>query len=149
MNPVAIGGLLTALVLFSGIIGQAFGGVIGDKYPRRKLIIFVLLANIPFLLLISTTSGYLLIGMAMLWGVANFTYQPITNSLITDLSNPTNRGTLFGLFHGISFGAGAFASTLAGYVGDRWNTQTIFLVMALIMLPAVFLALRMAYSKAS
>jgi FSR family fosmidomycin resistance protein-like MFS transporter len=147
IDPVTIGGLLTALVLFSGIVGQAFGGVIGDRYSRRKLMVFVLLVNIPFLLLISTTSGYLLIFMAMLWAVANFAYQPITNAFISDLSSPANRGTLFGIFHGLSFGVGAFASTLAGYIGDRWDTHNIFLAMAVILLPAIMLALRLAYPK--
>ncbi len=137
LAPVMIGGLLTALVLASGILGQILGGRWGDAYRRERILGMVVALNIPLLVLMSYTRGWVLMGVAILWGVINFTYQPISNALISDFSNPRNRGTLFGIFHGLTFGVGALAATLAGAVGDHWGTAAIFMVMGLLLLPAV------------
>jgi MFS family permease len=88
--------------------------------------------------MVSITKGYSVILIAMLWGIANFSYQPISNALISDFSNPRQRGTLFGFLHGLNFGIGALAATLAGAIGDRWGTAIIFAAMAILLIPAIF-----------
>ena len=137
LAPVVIGGLVMALVLASGILGQILGGRWGDAYRRERILWISVAANIPLLVLMTVTHGWVLIGVAMLWGIINFTYQPISNALISDFSNPRNRGTLFGILNGLNFGVGALASTVGGVVGDRWGTAAIFAVMGLLLLPAV------------
>ena len=85
----------------------------------------------------------MLIIAAIGWGVSNFVYQPIANSLIADFSSSRQRGTLFGLLNGVSFGVGALASVLAGAIADRWDTATIFLAMSVLLVPAVITGLFM------
>lgn len=138
LEPVMVGGFLTALVLASGILGQILGGIWGDRYARSRILIIVVALNVPFLVMVSTINGYFVILMAMLWGIINFSYQPISNALISDLSSPRQRGTLFGFLHGLNFGIGALAATLAGAIGDRWGTAIIFSAMAVLILPAIF-----------
>ncbi len=137
LAPVMVGGFLTALVLACGILGQTLGGVWGDRYPRHRIMVTVVALNIPLLILMTLTRGYFMVLLAALWGVVNFAYQPIANALISDFSNPRQRGTLFGILHGLTFGVGALAATLAGAIGDRWGTAAIFAVMGLLLLPAV------------
>ncbi len=137
VDPVLVGGLLTALVLASGIAGQILGGRLGDRYSRPRLLVLVVAANIPFLLAIAFLRGPLQVLAAVLWGVTNFSYQPIANALVADFSSARRRGSLFGILNGVSFGVGALAATLAGAVADRWDTAAIFLIMALLLLPAV------------
>jgi MFS family permease len=138
LEPVMVGGFLTALVLASGILGQFLGGIWGDRYARTRILIIVVALNIPLLVMVSAVKGYYVILVAMLWGIANFTYQPISNALISDFSNPRQRGTLFGFLHGLNFGIGALAATLAGAIGDRWGTAIIFAAMAILLIPAIF-----------
>ena len=57
----------------------------------------------------------------------NFAYQPISNSLVSDYTSPAQRGTLFGVLHGLTFGIGALAATIAGAIGDRWDIAAIFI----------------------
>ena len=109
-----MGGLLTALVLASGIIGQIMGGRLGDRYPRHKILGWVVAANIPTLLLMSYLKGPFIIVAAVVWGTTNFVYQPIANAIIADNSSIRQRGTLFGIFNGLAFGVGALAAALAG-----------------------------------
>ncbi len=137
LAPVMVGGFLTALVLASGILGQLLGGVWGDRYPRQRIMIAVVALNIPLLILMTLTRGYFMVLLAALWGVVNFAYQPIANALISDFSSPRQRGTLFGIFHGLTFGVGALAAMLAGAIGDAWGTAAIFATMGLLLLPAV------------
>ncbi|UCH62414.1 MAG: MFS transporter [Fidelibacterota bacterium] len=137
LAPVMVGGFLTALVLACGILGQTLGGVWGDRYPRYRIMVIVVALNIPFLILMTVTRGYILVLTALFWGVVNFAYQPIANALISDFSNPRQRGTLFGILNGLTFGVGALAATLAGAIGDRWGTVAIFAAMGVLLLPAV------------
>ncbi|MFB0516715.1 MAG: MFS transporter, partial [Candidatus Neomarinimicrobiota bacterium] len=133
---VMVGGFLTALVLASGILGQTLGGIWGDRHPRHRIMVTVVTLNIPLLVLLTFTRSYPLVLVAVLWGVVNFAYQPISNALISDVTSPRQRGTLFGILNGLNFGVGAFAATLAGAIGDRWGTAAIFIAMAVILLPA-------------
>ncbi|MCK4579557.1 MAG: MFS transporter, partial [Candidatus Marinimicrobia bacterium] len=136
--PILVGGLLTALVLASGMFGQILGGYWGDRYARPRLMWLIILGNIPLLILMTYTTGMALVIMAIAWGVLSFAYQPVTNALISDFSSARQRGTLFGIFHGLAFGVGALAATLAGAVGDAWGTAAIFLVMGLLLIPGLW-----------
>ena len=89
----------------------------------------------------STLTPYPMLGVAILWGVVNFSYQPLANALVSDYSSPRRRGAHFGVFVGLSFGVGSLASGLAGTIADRWDTAAIFLVMGLLLLPAVLAGL--------
>ncbi|MEE9161724.1 MAG: MFS transporter, partial [Candidatus Neomarinimicrobiota bacterium] len=86
LAPVMVGGFLTALVLASGILGQIMGGILGDRYRRNRVLVYVVLLNVPLLLLMSSLTSLLLVGVAVLWGVANFAYQPVANALVSDFS---------------------------------------------------------------
>jgi MFS family permease len=136
-----VGGFLTALVLASGILGQTLGGIWGDRYSRNRILVVVVTLNIPFLIIVTYTQGYILILAAVLWGVVNFAYQPISNALIADFSSARLRGTLFGVLNGLTFGVGALAATLAGVIGDQWGTVNIFLAMSLLLIPATVVGL--------
>ena len=141
IDPVLMGGLLTALVLASGIIGQITGGRLGERYPRQKILGWVVAANIPSLLLMSYLKGPLMVAAAVVWGTSNFVYQPIANAIVADNSSIRQRGTLFGILNGLSFGVGALASVVGGAVADQWGTAAIFLVMAVLLVPAVVVGL--------
>ncbi len=137
LAPVLVGGGLTAIVLASGIVGQLLGGRWGERFSRAKSIGVIIALNIPLLVVMSYTSGILLLTMALGWGIMSFSYQPVSNALIADFSSPERRGTLFGIFHGLAFGVGALASTLPGVIGDAWGTAAIFSAMGILLVPAV------------
>ena len=66
------GGLFTTIVLLSGIIGQILGGVLGDKYSKPKLLLLVIILNIPLLVLMGFTSGIML---SDFWSITwNYTF---------------------------------------------------------------------------
>ena len=135
-NPVSEGGILTGFVLGLGILGQLFGGRIGSRYPRKSLLVWVVGLNIPFLLLMSYSWGTPLILFACMMGAINFMFQPISNSLIADVSPVQGRGLIYGISFALSFGVGSFSGIICGYIGDYLQTNMIFLAMAFILIPA-------------
>ena len=139
-NPVSEGGILTGFVLGLGILGQLFGGRIGSRYPRKLLLVWVVGLNIPFLLLMSYSWGTPLILFACMMGAINFMFQPISNSLIADVSPVQGRGLIYGISFALSFGVGSFSGIICGYIGDYLQTNMIFLAMAFILIPATIFA---------
>ena len=135
-NPVSEGGILIGFVLGLGILGQLFGGRIGSRYPRKSLLVWVVGLNIPFLLLMSYSWGTPLILFACMMGAINFMFQPISNSLIADVSPVQGRGLIYGISFALSFGVGSFSGIICGYIGDYLQTNMIFLAMAFILIPA-------------
>ena len=145
LNPTAegsalTGGILTAFVLVLGIIGQMGGGKIGSIIPRKKLLIWVVALNIPFLILMGFTSGILLVVIVGMLGAVNFSYQPVNNSLIADVSSRRNRGFVYGISSGLGFGVGSLAATAGGFVGEYFQLSYIFPLLSIVLLPAVFLS---------
>lgn len=139
-NPVTEGGFLTGFVLLLGIIGQLFGGRIGNRYPRKSLLVWVVGLNIPFLIIMTFSWGTPLIFFACMMGAVNFMFQPISNSLIADVSPVQGRGLIYGISFALSFGVGSFSGIICGYIGDYLQTNMIFMAMALILIPATIFA---------
>jgi MFS family permease len=134
------GGLLTGFVLALGIVGQLYGGKLGSKYPRKSLLIWVVGLNIPFLILMTYSWDYSLLLWASLMGAVNFMFQPISNSLLADVSGKEGRGLIYGISFALSFGVGSLAGIICGYIGEIVSTNMIFMSMAGILIPATILA---------
>ncbi|NOZ07849.1 MAG: MFS transporter [FCB group bacterium] len=134
------GGLLTAAVLLLGTIGQIAGGKIGSIYPREKLLVWVVGLNIPFLILMGLSHGIILLLVTGILGAVNFTYQPVNNSLLSDMTRPGNRGLVYGLSSGLGFGVGSFATTIGGYIGEHFELSYIFPLLSIVLIPAVVLS---------
>ena len=139
-NPVSEGGLLTGFVLSLGILGQLFGGRVGSRYPRKSLLVWVVGLNIPFLLLMTFSWGTPLIIFACMMGAVNFMFQPISNSLIADVSPVQGRGLIYGISFALSFGVGSLSGIICGYIGDYLQINMIFTAMAIILIPATIFA---------
>ncbi len=141
LGAVVGAGFLTGFVLLLGIIGQLGGGKLGEKYPRKKLYIWVVLLNIPFLIGMAFLNGISLVVVTGMLGAVNFMFQPINNSLLADVTPTENRGIIYGFSAGISFGVGSFAGLAGGYLGEIFSINAIFPAMAVVLLPAGILAI--------
>lgn len=133
------GGIFTSVVLLSGIIGQIFGGYLGNKFSRTRVLFWIIVINIPFLFLIGFSTGIPLILIGIIFGVAHFTWQPIGNSLIAQITHSHHRGLGYGIGFFLGFGVGALAAGIGGLIGEYLRVAYIFPVMAVILIPAIFL----------
>jgi len=134
-------GFLTGLVLLLGILGQLIGGQLGERFQRKSLYIWVVALNIPFLIMMAFYNETLLIGITCILGAVNFMFQPVNNSLLADETPTDQRGIIYGMSAGISFGIGSLAGIVGGYIGEVFSINYIFPSMAVILVPAVILAI--------
>ena len=140
-GPIIGSGLLTGFVLILGIIGQLLGGTLGEYFQRKNVYIWVIGLNIPFLIMMGFNNGGMLVAITGTLGAINFMFQPINNSLLADVTNQDQRGTIYGFSAGISFSIGSFAGIIGGYIGEILTINYIFPIMSLFLIPAVFLAI--------
>ena len=140
-NAEVTSGFLLGLVLILGIIGQLFGGRLGERFKRKNLYSWVVGLNIPFLILMAFFNGWPLICIASFLGAVNFMFQPIHNSFLADVTASETRGIVYGFSAGFSFGVGSLAGLIGAYIGDINSIHYIFPSMAIFLIPAVFLAI--------
>lgn len=135
------GGLFTTIVLLSGIIGQILGGLLGDKHSKPRLLLLVILTNIPLLVLMGYTSGLLLVVFGVLLGITHFIWQPVGNALIAQISHSKHRGISYGINFFLSFGIGAFAASIGGLIAENLGVSYVFPIMAIFFIPGFLLVI--------
>ena len=140
MLPILRGGLLTSIVLLSGIVGQLLGGYFGSRVDKSILIFIIILLNIPFLALIGMTQGFAMIICGIIFGIVHFSMQPVGNSLIAKITHSSHRGVGYGINFFFSFGAGGLGAGICGIIADQYGVAKIFPALSIFLLPAVGLS---------
>jgi MFS family permease len=117
-----------------------------EQWGRRPLLVLCFAALvIRGLLFASLINPYLLMGAQLLDGVSGAALAVLVPLIVADVSGDTGHFNLGQGAVGCAVGVGAsISTTLAGYVSDRFDSPTAFLMMAafgLIGLAAVSLAM--------
>jgi MFS family permease len=127
------------------LIASLLGGHLADTIGRRKTILLSLFSGAGAMLLLSQAHTLpMIIGLALLTGLASEFYRPACSALLTDLVPPDQRVTAFAAYR-MSFNAGwAFGPATAGFlatkgffwlfVGDA-ATSVLFGLVVLLALP--------------
>lgn len=136
-------GIFPTLVFLAGIGGQLLGGRLGEKYPRPLLLIGIIAANIPFLFLMGYSSDLLLLLFSLLLGIAYFSNQPVSNTLIAQYTHSHSRGLGYGINFFLSFGIGSFAAGFGGLIAEQYGVATVFPLMGILLIPALFTSFMM------
>ncbi|HJM69370.1 MAG TPA: MFS transporter [Candidatus Marinimicrobia bacterium] len=131
-------GIFPTMVFLAGIVGQLIGGRLGSRYNRPKMLMIMVAVNIPFLLLMGYTSDLMLVVSGLFMGMAFFSNQPISNTLIAEFTHSANRGLGYGVSFFISFGIGSLAAGFGGYIAENMGVASVFPVMGLLLIPGLF-----------
>mgnify|MGYP002725496048 CR=1 FL=1 len=131
-------GVFPTLVFLAGIIGQLIGGKLGSMYHRPKMLMLIVAVNIPFLMLMGYSSDLMLVVFSIFMGMAYFSNQPISNTLIAEFTHSANRGLGYGISFFLSFGIGSFAAGLGGYIAENMGVAAVFPIMGCILIPGLF-----------
>jgi MFS family permease len=131
-SPEAVAGAIATIVLLAAIPGQAFGGALSDRIPVERAALPIVLVNPLMLVLMASSSGFVLILAAAGFVATNFSQQPILNGLIADYAPEGAAGRAFGIFFFLTFGVGSFAGSIAGVVAERSGTEPMFYMLAVV-----------------
>ena len=131
-------GIFPSLVFLAGIIGQVIGGRLGTRYKRTKLLPLIIAINIPFLLLMGYTTDFFLVLCSLGLGMAYFSNQPISNTLIAEFTHSDNRGLGYGINFFLSFGIGSLAAGVGGFIAENMGIAYVFTAMGFLLIPGLF-----------
>ena len=147
LDNVAIGGMLSAIVLFMGVFGQFIGGILSQKLHLERRFLLVNILSFPFILAMSFTTNLLLLFFGLIFFFLNFFLQPMSNTLLARYTTLEMRGTAFGIFFFVAFGLGSFASTVSGFIAQEFGLKWVFSgiggsVLLLILLSSFLLRIK-------
>lgn len=147
MDNVAIGGMLSAIVLFMGVFGQFVGGLLAERPHLERRLVLVNVLSLPFIVAMSFATDLLLLSLGLIFFFLNFFLQPMTNTLLARCTSIEMRGTAFGIFFLFAFCLGSSASSFSGWIAQRFGLQWIFLgigssVLLMILLASLLLRIR-------
>ena len=132
IDGAGLAGALATIALLGGALGWYLGGHLAERFPRYPLVMTTWVATTPLLALTAITGGPLLIAIIFAFVVMNFAMAPALVTLVADFSPPGRMGASYGVMFFLAFGLGSFAATLAGFTADRWGTDAVFTVLALV-----------------
>jgi FSR family fosmidomycin resistance protein-like MFS transporter len=134
-------GLAVSLFYGGSAVGTAMGGLLADRFGKRRVVVVALaLASIPIYLTSQASSLgwiYLLAGIAGL--LTGSVYSIII--VLAQRHIPGGMALASGLILGFMFSSGALGTFFSGYLADIWGFPPMFQMTAGITLAASILAI--------
>ena len=120
--------LLASTIYCIGILGQILGGRVADRYDLRWMYLGFHACSLPFIVLMGLVDQQLLVISAGLYILFSLGMQPIENSLVAKYTPNRWRSTGYGIKFILTFGIGALAVYLVGWIKEMWDLATVYLV---------------------
>lgn len=130
------------LFLFLGAVaaGTFFGGPIGDRIGRKKVIWFSILGVAPFTLALPHVDLFWTSVLSMIIG---FILASAFSAIVVFAQEllPGNVGMIAGLFFGLMFGFGGIGGALLGYLADIHGIEYVFFLCSFLPLLGILTVL--------
>jgi MFS transporter, FSR family, fosmidomycin resistance protein len=117
--------IMLFLFLVSAAVGVVFGGMVGDRIGRDRIIWFSITGALPFALMLPFANLFWTVVLTI---VINLIMSSAFASILIyaiELA-PKRAGMIGGLFYGLTFGLGGIAAAILGEVADRTSLQTVY-----------------------
>ena len=140
LESVALGGMLSAIVLAVGVLGQYGGGILAQQSRLERKLLLMPILSFPFILAMSFTTNLLLLIVALVFFFFNFFLQPMNNTLLAQYTTVEMRGTAFGIYFFVSFVFSSLASSFCGFIVQSFGLKWVFLGLSSSILLLIFTA---------
>lgn len=121
-------------------IGTLVGGMLGDRYGRKYVILGSIFGSAPFALLLPYANLLWTMVLVVLVGLVISSAFSAILVYATDLM-PDKVGLIAGIFFGLMFGLGGLGSAFFGWLADRTSIEFIFEVSAFLPLLGIIAGL--------
>jgi FSR family fosmidomycin resistance protein-like MFS transporter len=123
--------------LASVAVGVLFGGPIGDRIGRKRVIWFSILGVAPFTLALPYVGPGLSVPLTMIIGFMLASATPAILVFGQELF-PARIGTISGLFYGLSFGMAGIGAAVLGLAADAWGIAAVYRLCSFLPLLGLF-----------
>lgn len=124
--PVATVGLLVSLMGAGAMVASPAGGVLADRWGRRRtLLLSTLTGGACMLALGLATSVWAIGALALLLGFLGDLYRPAMHAAVADLVGPERRLAAFGVVYWVANVGWAFSMPVAGLLSS-WSWFALF-----------------------
>jgi len=131
--------LLVSGVYLFGVLGQLTGGRVADRLDLRMAYLAFHIVSLPFMVLMSTQTGPVLFGAAMVYVFFSLGMQPIENSLVARLTPNRLRNLAYGLKFVLVLGMGSFSVQLVKWVMTHYSSAHVYTMQVGMIATAILL----------
>lgn len=127
-------GLLSSIMLFSGVFAQPIGGHFSDLWGRKRILSLSLFSLAFSVYLFSISRGYFVFFALILLGFVALVAWPVAFAFASELAlgQPGERGgTSVGLVFGISLVLSSTAPIMVGKLADSYGFENAFLILGI------------------
>lgn len=129
--------IYTFTFLLMGAVGTFLGGPLADRFGRKNIIVFSLLAPAPFTLLLPFVGPVFAIIFLAIIGLLLLSSFSVAVVYAQELV-PSKIGTMSGLIVGLAFGMGAVGSVILGWLIDTIGLQATMIGVSTLPLLGIF-----------
>jgi MFS family permease len=140
-TQVARGGSFASLALLCGSLGHLAAGRLMATRHREAIFLAVTGATAISLFGMGATTGLPLVLLSIALSVTYFSLGTISNTFIAFHTPPHLGGTAFGITFALSLGVGSLASSVMGFLGQRFGLAAAFLTLGTVAVAATALVL--------
>jgi len=126
-------GLFVSLMVLAGVPGSIYGGILGSKIGIYKSLNLILVIQIPFLIVITFTTGAWLLVLAPFIRLLSNARSPLTNTLIGENIPLEMHGKGFAIMYGVAPIIGGLVALLGGAIAKFYGLNWIFPVIAILI----------------
>lgn len=137
---------LMFIMLFCGAIGGVIGGLLSDRFGRKKLTVFSLILTTPLLYAFINTSGLLSTVLLALAGASLLSSFSVT-VIQAQEAIPNNKSLASGISMGFANGIGSLLVIPVGRIGDLYGLPNAFMLLFALPVLAGLVALFMKGGK--
>jgi len=137
---------VTAVIYTVGMLGQYIGGHAGERFDVRYTYLVFHLFCLPAALLMAFTQNLPLVALGSVYFFFLLGTQATENTLVAALAPKRLHHSAFGMKFILTFGVGALAVKILGWIDTAWGSEATFLALsinsALLVVTIVLLILR-------
>lgn len=132
--PTAESGVLFSVFTATSVVGPLLAGRWSDRYDRPKFLSLLLTLSFLFtaaIALLYQHAVWLVMVLVVLMGLAVYSYSPVEQAIMGDLTEHALHDQAYSLFYGLTFGASAFWPVFFGLILSHFGFQWLFITIAL------------------
>lgn len=137
-------GMVVSVAALATTASAAYLGRLGDRIGHRRVILVcTLLAALFYLPQGLVTSGWQLLGLQALVGVALGGVSPILSSLLATYTDPAEAGAAYGLDNAVNAGSRTIAPMAGAAIAVAFGLRATFVATGLLFLATTVIAIRL------